>query len=403
MTVSLATASTASTAMPAKPIVIVGAGPAALECARAYREHGGRASMLMVGAESLMPYRRPPLSKEFLRGELDASELAIEPERWFAENDVQLQLGTRVSAIDPERGTVTAQSDVLAAQAIVLATGSEPIREGIAGLDHPAVMTLRTLPDSTRLAERAGPDSDVLVLGTGFIGCEVAASLAARGANVTLLGEESLPQARRLGQAAAKRIAGWLQEDGVTLEMEVEVKAVKDGRVLELKDGSRLAGDVLVLGLGARPQSGLAEAAGLALSGGAVCVDSQMRVPETDGRVVAIGDVAAAENATAGRRLRVEHWGEALEHGKVAGGTLAGANVAWESVPGFWSTIGGHTIKHAAWGDGYSQAHLVEHGEDAFTVWYLDEEGGIVGVLTHQHDADYDRGRRLIARGVVHA
>jgi 3-phenylpropionate/trans-cinnamate dioxygenase ferredoxin reductase component len=403
MTVSLAIASTVSTAMTAKPIVIVGAGPAAMACARTYREHGGRASVLMVGAEPLLPYRRPPLSKEFLRGELEASELAIEPAQWFADNDVQLQLGTPVSAIDPERRTVTMQGDVLAAEAIVLATGSEPVRDGIAGLDHPAVMTLRTLLDSTRLAERARPGSDVLVLGTGFIGCEIAASLAARGANVTLVGEESLPQARRLGQAAARRIAAWLQQAGVRLEMEVEVKAVRDGRVLELKDGSRLAGDVLVLGLGARPRGGLAEDAGLALSDGAVCVDSRMRVDEIDGRVLAIGDVAAAEHATAGRRLRVEHWGDALEHGKVAGRTLAGADGDWGSVPGFWSTIGGHTLKHAAWGDGYTLAHLVEHGEDAFTVWYVDEEGDVVGVLAHERDEDYERGRQLTDRGGVHA
>jgi 3-phenylpropionate/trans-cinnamate dioxygenase ferredoxin reductase subunit len=368
-------------------------------CARAYREHGGRVSVLMLGEESIVPYRRPPLSKEFLRGELDAGELAVEPERWFAENDVQLQLDSCVSAIDPESGTVTVQGEALAARTIVLATGSEPIREGIAGLEHPAVMTLRTLADSTRLAERARPGSDIVVLGTGFIGCEVAASLAMRGAHVTLLGEEPLPQARRLGPAAAQWIAGWLEEAGVSLEMEIEAMAVHDGRALELKDGRRFAGDALVLGLGARPRSELAQSAGLPLSDGAVCVDSRLRVPETGGRVLAIGDVAAAENATAGRRLRVEHWGEALEHGRLAGGTLAGADAAWDSVPGFWSTIGAHTLKHAAWGDGFAQAHLVEYGEDAFTVWYLDEEGEIVGVLTHERDADYDRGRQLIASG----
>ncbi len=374
-----------------------------MACARAYREHGGRAEVLMIGEEPLVPYQRPPLSKEFLRGELDADELEIEPERWFVENDVQLQLDGHVSAIDPEDGTVTVQGEVVAAQTIVLATGCEPIREGIAGIQHPAVMTLRTFADSSRLAERARRGSEVVVLGTGFIGCEVAASLAMRGANVTLLGEEPLPQARRLGRAVAQRIADWLGEAGVSLEGAVEVKAIHDGRMLELEDGSRLEGEVLVLGLGARPRSELAEDAGLELCEGGVCVDSQMRVPGTDGRVLAIGDVAAAENATAGRRLRVEHWGEALEHGKVAGLTLAGADAAWESVPGFWSTIGARTLKHAAWGDGHAQAHLVEHGEDAFTVWYLDEAGDIAGVLTHECDADYDRGRQLIARGGVHA
>ena len=290
-----------------------------MACARAYREHGGRAEVLMIGEEPLVPYQRPPLSKEFLRGELDADELEIEPERWFVENDVQLQLDGHVSAIDPEDGTVTVQGEVVAAQTIVLATGCEPIREGIAGIQHPAVMTLRTFADSSRLAERARRGSEVVVLGTGFIGCEVAASLAMRGANVTLLGEEPLPQARRLGRAVAQRIADWLGEAGVSLEGAVEVKAIHDGRMLELEDGSRLEGEVLVLGLGARPRSELAEDAGLELCEGGVCVDSQMRVPGTDGRVLAIGDVAAAENATAGRRLRVEHWGEALEHGKVAG------------------------------------------------------------------------------------
>ncbi len=387
--------------MGAEPIVIVGAGAAGLACARAYREHGGRASVLMVGAEPLAPYRRPPLSKEFLRGELDAGELALEPERWFAEHDVQLRLESRVSAIDPEDGTVTVQGEVLAAQTIVLATGSEPIREGIAGLEHPAVMTLRTLADSTRLAERARPSSEIVVLGTGFIGCEVAASLAMRGAGVTLVGEDPLPQARRLGEAAARRIAGWLAEAGVSLELEVEVTAVHDGRVLELKDGRRLAGDVLVLGLGARPRSELAQSAGLPLADGAVCVDSKMRVPGTDGRVLAIGDVATAENAAAGRRLRVEHWGEALEQGEVAGRTLAGADGAWDSVPGFWSTIGKHTLKYAAWGDGFAQAQLIEHEQDAFTVWYVGEDGEIVGVLTHERDVDYDRGRQLIAAGAA--
>jgi 3-phenylpropionate/trans-cinnamate dioxygenase ferredoxin reductase component len=241
-----------SIAMRAKPIAIVGTGPAAVACARAYREHGGQGSVVMIGEETVAPYRRPPLSKEFLRGELDAGELAIESERWFAEHDVQLRLGSRVSAIDPRRGIVTVQGGVLQAETIVLATGSEPARGGIPGVEHPLVRTLRTLGDSRRIAEQVRPDTKALVLGTGFIGCEVAASLAMRGAQVTLIGEEPLPLARRLGQAAAERITGWLEDTGVHVEAEVEAKVVRDGRVLELEDGSRLEGDLLVLGLGAR-------------------------------------------------------------------------------------------------------------------------------------------------------
>lgn len=386
-----------SMAIRAERIVIVGTGPAAVACARAYREHGGQGSVVMLGEETVSPYRRPPLSKEFLRGELDAGELAIESERWFAGHDVQLRLGSRVSAIDPQRGTVTFRGAALQAETIVLATGSEPVRSGIPGVEHPRVRTLRTLGDSRRIAKQARPDTRALVLGTGFIGCEVAASLAMRGAKVTLVGEESLPQARRLGQAVAERITGWLEDAGVHVEAEVEATLVRDGRLLELKDGSRLDCDLLVLGLGARPRGELAESAGLALRDGAVCVDSRMRVPGTEGRVLAVGDLAAAEHATAGRRLRVEHWGDALEHGQVAGCTLAGEDAVWDAVPGFWSAIGSHTLKYAAWGDGYAHAQMVEHDDDAFTVWYRDEDEHIVGVLTHERDADYDRGQELIA------
>ncbi len=387
--------------MSAEPIVIVGAGAAALACARAYREHGGRARLMMVGEEPIAPYRRPPLSKEFLRGELAADELTLEGDGWFAENEVELRLDARVSEIDAARGTATVHGEEIAARTIVLATGSETLRDGIPGIEHPAVMTLRTLADSTRLAERAPRGSNIVVLGTGFVGCEVAASLAVRGANVTLVGEEALPHARRLGDAAALRLARWLREAGVSLAAEVEVETIDDGRALVLADGSRIAGDVLVVSIGARPRSELARSAGLALSGGAVCVDAQMRVPATAGRVMAVGDVAAAENAAAGRRLRVEHWGEALEHGKVAGLTLAGVDASWNNVPGFWSTIGSHTVKYAAWGDGYAQAHLIEHGKDAFTVWYSDDEGNVVGVLAHECDADYERGRQMIAAGAA--
>ncbi len=393
-----ATIPTVPMTMRAERIAIVGTGPAAVACARAYREHGGQGSVVMLGEETVRPYRRPPLSKEFLRGELDAGELAIESERWFAEHDVQLRLGSRVSAIDPQRGTVTVQGMLLEAEAIVLATGSEPVRGEIPGIEHPRVMTLRSLDDSQRIAEQARPGTRALVLGTGFIGCEVAASLAMRGAQVTLVGKESLPQARRLGPAVAERITGWLADTGVHVKAEVEAAIVHNGRSLELKDGSRLDGDLLVLGLGARPRGELAESAGLPMSDGAVRVDSRMRVLGTEGRVLAIGDLAAAEHATAGRPLRVEHWGDALEHGRVAGCTLAGEQAAWDAVPGFWSTIGAHTLKYAAWGDGYAQTRMVEHDGGAFTAWYLDEAEHIIGVLTHERDADYDGGRELIAR-----
>lgn len=379
--------------------MIVGAGPAGLATARAYREHGGRGEVLLLGNEQMPPYERPPLTKDFLRGELDATELPIEDDRWFAAHDIELKLGQEVSAIDATNGNVMFAGEELAADSIVLATGSEPARPELSGMADPRITTMRTRADSERIRALARPGVRVLVLGTGFIGCELAASLAMIGARVTLVGQEQQPQVERLGEDAARRIASWLEELDVHLVLGAAVSSIENGRELRLEGGSRLEAERVVLALGVSPRAELAERAGLAVSDGAIVADAQMRVEGGDGRVFAVGDVAFAQNTTAGRRLRVEHWGDALGQGEVAGSVLAGEGSSWGSVPGFWSTIGSHTLKYAAWGDGYEQERFVEHPEGGFAVWYLDRRGAAVGVLSYERDGDYELGRRLIAHG----
>ncbi len=385
--------------MGAEGIVIVGAGPGGLATARSYREHGGDGRVTLIGEEPMLPYERPPLTKEFMRGELEETELLLEQRSWFESNDVQLRQGASVRAIDPQQRRVFVEGGgVLEASAIVLATGSEPLRPSLPGFDHPSVLTMRMLSDSRAIAACADSADVAIVIGTGFIGCEIAASLTARGARVKLIGQEALPQEARLGPEAGRHIAGWLAELGVELIAQAEVSAVHDARTVELTDGRRIEGSCVVLGMGARPRAALAEAAGLQLRDGAVVVDETLQAPGCEGVVLAVGDVAHALNTSAGRSLRVEHWGEALSHGALAGRRLACEEGEWDSVPGFWSTIGKRTLKYAAWGDGYEQARTVEHANGGFTVWYS-SGGAAVGVLTHECDADYERGRELIAAG----
>jgi NADPH-dependent 2,4-dienoyl-CoA reductase/sulfur reductase-like enzyme len=170
------------------------------------------------------------------------------------------------------------------------------------------------------------------------------------------------------------------------------VAAVEAGRV-RLDGAASAEGDVILVAGGVVPEAGLAAEAGLVVRAGRVQVDSHMH--SSDSSVLAAGDVALAFNAAARRHLAVEHWGEAVAMGQVAGQTAAGAQASWAEVPGFWSTIGDRTLKYAAWGDGFDQARLVDHGAGAFTVWYA-QAGVTVGVLTHDADRDYERGRRLI-------
>jgi 3-phenylpropionate/trans-cinnamate dioxygenase ferredoxin reductase component len=379
-------------------IVIAGGGPAGLATARAYREAGGDGEVVLVGAEPHAPYRRPPLTKEFLRGETGTGELPLERREWYAEQGIDLLLGVRAVELDPGRRVlVLADGRVVAFDACVLATGAEPAPLPVPGGDD--MELIRRIEDAERLKERTGAGTRVTVVGSGFIGCEAAASLAMRGAAVTLVTLESAPQEARLGAEAAERIAGWLRALGVELVTGAEIEAIETadgGWRVRAAGHAPVAADVVACGAGIRPSVGLAEAGGLAVEDGRVVVDASLRTAVPG--VYAVGDVALALNAGAGRRLPVEHWGEALNHGTVAGRTLAGAEAEWRTAPGFWSTIGRHTLKYAGWGDGFDTARFVAHGDSAFTVWY-GAGGVLVGVLAHERDEDYERGRELVESG----
>lgn len=379
-------------------LLVVGGGPAGLEAARSFRDSGGQGPVAIVTDEHRMPYNRPPLSKALLRGEITEDDLPLEDERWLAEQRVAL-VGGRAVVLDPDRRRVTLSGGrELDYRSCLLATGSEPTRVPIPGADDPSVRVLRSLDDLRELKRRLHPGVGPVVIGSGFIGCEIAASLTALGQHVTLLSDEAAPNARRLGPEAAAEITGWLQELGVVLDLGAEVEAIErhDDELQIQTEGNRVSAPLVVMATGVAPRSELAAGAGLDLQDGAIPTDAAMRTSVSG--LLAAGDVCVAENRTAGRRLRVEHWGDALGQGAVAGAKAAGQPVGWDDVPGFWSTIGTRALKYAAWGDGYDESRFERQADGSFTAWY-GRGGQTVGVLTHNRDQDYERGRGLIAAG----
>ena len=202
-----------------------------------------------------------------------------------------------------------------------------------------------------------------MVVGAGFIACEAAASLVRRGARGRARRARGAPAgASALGERAGELITTLLCEAGVEVRLGAEVERIEPRWRVRLADGGEaLPADLVVLGTGVAPRIELASRRRPRPQDGAVRVDSSMR--SSDPAVLAVGDIAAAQHARAGRRLRVEHWGDALAHGEVAGRTLAGEDAEWTTAPGFWTTIGEHTLKYSAWGDGFDEARVEAEGD----------------------------------------
>jgi NADPH-dependent 2,4-dienoyl-CoA reductase/sulfur reductase-like enzyme len=377
-------------------IVIVGGGPAAQAAAAAYREAGGGGPVTIVARESDPPYERPPLTTDFLRGESGRDALPLAEPGWYEERGIDLRTDAEVATLDLGAGEArTAAGEAFGFDRALLATGADATVPSIPGADGPAVQTMRRIGDSERL-RGLGRGDGVLVVGSGFIGCEAAASLALRGAEVTMATMEAAPQVARLGEEVAAEITAWLEGLGVEILPEAELESLRPAGDRSARarfvDGKERVADRVLLALGVERNDGLAAAVGIAVEDG-VRVGATME--SADPRLLAAGDVAFAFNEAAGRRLRVEHWGEALNMGEVAGRTMAGVEAAWDVAPGFWSVIGAHTLKYAGWGDGWKEARFEAGEEGAFACWY-GRDGELVGVASHLDDAAYERGRELI-------
>jgi 3-phenylpropionate/trans-cinnamate dioxygenase ferredoxin reductase subunit len=381
-------------------LLVIGGGPAGHTAAGAYRDAGGAGAVVLLSPEGRLPYERPPLSKDLLRGDSEPDAIGLEDAGWYAARDIEVRTATAV-ALDPDARVVgLADGAEIRYRTCVLATGAEPVRPPVDGAHLPGVHVLRTVDNALALRARAAAGTRVVVVGSGFIGCEAAASLRRRGCEVALIGEDPAPQQARLGAEVGERLAGWLAEAGVDARHGTSVSAIAEtagGLRVEASRGAPIEADLVLLAAGVRPRSDLAQKAGLPL-GEADEVLAAATMQTGAAGVLACGDCARARHAVAGRPLHVEHWGDALAQGEIAGKTAAGRAAEWTTVPGFWSTIGERTLKYAAWGDGFDEVRVREHGDGAFTAWYA-TDGRCTGVLAHGRDEDYERGRELVADG----
>jgi NADPH-dependent 2,4-dienoyl-CoA reductase/sulfur reductase-like enzyme len=380
----------------AERIVIVGGGPAGQSAASAYRDAGGAGSVTILAREDEFPYERPPLTKDFLRGESEREALPLVDTGWYEAHAIDLRRGVEATELDLGAAEVRGPTgEAFGFDRVLLATGAEPTVPSLPGADGPTVQTMRRVGDAERLG-KLGDGERALVVGSGFIGCEAAASLAMRNVDVTVATMEAAPQIERLGEEVSGEITAWLEDFGVDVIGGVELEAI--GGAGDRAGRARFSGrvdvtaDRILLALGVDRNVGLAAAAGIAVEDG-VQVDTTMVT--ADPRVLAAGDVAFAFNAAAGRRLRVEHWGEALNMGEVAGKTLAGVEAAWDVAPGFWSTIGEHTLKYVGWGDGWDELRFARGKNGSFVCRY-GRDGQLVGLVAHEDDAAYEKGRELI-------
>ena len=369
-------------------LIVVGSGPAGVAAAESFREHNTSGRVRILTTDRDLPYARPPLSKEYLRGQTD--DVGLHPQWWFDHKTIELVHNTTVDGLDLAERSVRAGDRRFRYDALILACGAAPVAPPMPGGARARV--LRSLADAAALREAAKDASTAVVIGAGFIGCEAAASLALRGMSVTLVAPETLPQEARLGSAAAERLRELVIQAGARYVGGVAVEEINDVG-LRLDNGVTIDCDLILAATGVTPQHRLAADAGLDVRDSRIVVDTHMST-STKG-VYAAGDVALARHAVAGRHLAIEHWQDATDQGAIAGTSAAGKRATWDGVPGFWSTIGEATIKYHAWGDGYQRSRMLSH-PDGFTVWY-EADDAVVGVLTHNADDDSDLGQRLIA------
>lgn len=378
-------------------IVIVGGGLAAVSLVQALRRLDFAGELVVLSGEDAVPYDRPPLSKDVLRGERDAP-LLVEAADW-ADLEVDLRLGCRAGGLDPQgRRVLLAGGASLPYDALVVATGAAP--RHLAGLSGDGVHVLRTQEDATALGAAIRRAGQVVIVGGGFIGCEVAASARALGAQVVLLETLGLPLVRALGPAVAAELTAVHVGAGVDVRAGTRIEAVTGtgaDRLLALSDGTTVPGPVVLVGIGVTADTGWLAGSGITLDDGVVCdAGGRSSLPG----VWAVGDASRWWLPALAAHRRIEHWTNALEQAEVLAANLLGADAAHDPVPYVWSEQYGVTLQVAGLPAPDDDVTVLRVGPAAdLLAAVYGRDGRCTGVLVGGAPRVFSRLRKLLAAG----
>lgn len=333
-------------------VVIIGAGAAGNAAAETLRDEGYGGPITMVSTETDIPYDRPNLSKEYLAGKAEESWIPLRSRGFYAEKQIDLVLGHTVTEIDTKKQeAVLDDGRRLAYGALLLATGADPVHLFTPGADLPHVHYLRSLSDSTALIEAADGVTSAVVVGASFIGLEVTASLRERKLDVHVVAPEAIPMEHILGPELGAFVRNLHEEHGVRFHLGHSLTAI-DATGVTLEDGSRIETGLVVLGVGVRPATKLAERAGLTLDKG-VAVDEYLETSQPG--IFAAGDIARWPDARSGANIRVEHWVVAQRQGQIAARNILGQRVRFDAVPFFWSQHYDVQINYVGHAEGWDE------------------------------------------------
>ena len=348
-----------------RTFVIAGAGLAGAKAAETLRAEGFTGRIALIGSEPEIPYERPPLSKGLLLGTAGRDEAYVHERDWYAGNDVDLRTGTTVSAIDADKHRVRlSDGDDLRYDKLLLATGASPRTLGVPGAGLGNVFSLRTLADSDRIAAAVNGATHLVVVGSGWLGLEVAAAARQRGATVTVVTPAALPLRAVLGDRLARMFLALHRDHGVDFRFGARVQALRGGpdvAQVVLADDTTINADAVLVAIGVTPNTGLADQARLPVEDG-ILVDRQLRTADPD--IFAAGDVAAVDHPLLGARIRVEHWDTARHSGPVAARAMLGHDAVWDRLPYFFTDQYDLGAEYAGWVPPGADPQVVVRGDE---------------------------------------